>query len=95
MRLNGEPCGSKCIAYSSSEDHAKKAEHFFVMKMIDKVTCDQCQRDKTDQITTGWTKEFSGTAGKAGKYRDSNQTDQKIDQIADRSFLVPRMNREK
>ena len=26
MRLNGEPCGSKCIAYSSSEDHAKEAE---------------------------------------------------------------------
>ena len=57
------------------------------MKMIDKVTCDQCQRDKTDQITTGWSKELSRTAGKSGKYRDSNQTDQKKDQIPERALF--------
>ena len=87
MCLNSKPSGSKCIAYSSSKDHAKEAESFFVTKMIDKEACDQCQRDKSDQVTTGWSKEFARTAGKAGKYRDSNQTDQKIDQVADGSFF--------
>ena len=87
MCLNSKPSGSECIAYSSSEEHAKEAECFFVTKMIDKETCDQGQRDKSNQIAAGWSKEFARTTGKAGKYRDSNQTDQKIDQVADGSFF--------
>ena len=55
------------------------------MAFVDHQSGDHCHGNKTDNVATGRTGKLADSACESGEYRNTDQTDQQIDQITDRA----------
>ena len=73
-RLEAEPCSSESIADCCTENHSKNLD-YAVVTFINDDTCNDCHWNKSYNISTGWSRKFSNTSGKSGKYRKTYKSD--------------------
>ena len=81
-----EPYGSEKVTYDGSDDHADKLDPWFTA-VVDYQSGNDCHYDKSDDISACRTCQFGRTACESGEYRETDETEQKVDQIADGSFF--------
>ena len=81
-----EPYGSEKVTYDGSDDHADKLNPWFTA-VVDYQSGNDCHYDKSDDISACRTSQLGRTACESGEYRETDETEQKVDQIADGSFF--------
>ena len=81
-----EPYGSEKVTYDGSDDHADKLDPWFTA-VVDYQSGNDCHYDKSDDISACRTCQLGRTACESGEYRETDETEQKVDQIADGSFF--------
>ena len=84
--VQAEPYGSEKVTYDGSDDHADKLDPWFTA-VVDYQSGNDCHYDKSDDISACRTCQFGRTACESGEYRETDETEQKVDQIADGSFF--------
>ena len=87
IHLDPKPDGTEQITDCSTEDQAEYGKDPFSRKVFDKKSGDDHKKNITEHISTGRSGDFCKPSAKTGEDRQSDGTEQQIDQAADGTQL--------